>query len=188
MNINGTISETKSLSGSITPQKQLGGSVSGKQQYVGNITQTLLRGVGIKSIEQIASSIESNGENIVEIALTDGSRYRYSVYNGKQGQQGDQGFPGKSPYFNKSDKRWYEWDDTINSYVPSTFEGAMGISEPATPNTLGAIKVGENLKITDEGVLSVDTSSSIYDDNTKPITSAAVYKEIGNIGALLQTI
>lgn len=105
-----------------------------------------------------------------------------------KGDKGDQGDSGKSPYYNKDDERWYEWDDTIQSYVPSQFEGGKGISDPATPDTLGAIKVGDNLKITEEGVLSVDTSSSIYDDNTKPITSAAVYKEVGNIEALLQTI
>lgn len=59
---------------------------------------------------------------------------------------------------------------------------------PATAETLGLIKVGENLKITEEGVLSVDTATQVEQDNTKPITSAAVHVEIGNIDVLLKTI
>lgn len=57
----------------------------------------------------------------------------------------------------------------------------------ATEDTLGVIKVGSNLKILD-GVLSVDTASLVQQDNTKPITSAAVYTELGNIEALLGAI
>lgn len=59
---------------------------------------------------------------------------------------------------------------------------------PATTETLGLIKVGENLKITEDGVLSVDTATQVEQDNTKPITSAAVHTEIGNIDVLLKTI
>ena len=36
--------------------------------------------------------------------------------------------------------------------------------------------------------LSVDTATTVDEDNTKPITSAAVFTEIGNINALLETI
>lgn len=36
--------------------------------------------------------------------------------------------------------------------------------------------------------LSVDTADAVERDNTKPITSAGVYLEIGNINALLATI
>ena len=59
---------------------------------------------------------------------------------------------------------------------------------PATAETLGIIKVGENLTITEDGVLSVDTATEVEQDNTKPITSAAVHTEIGNIDVLLKTI
>ena len=38
------------------------------------------------------------------------------------------------------------------------------------------------------GVLSVNRATAVEKDNTLPITSAAVYTEIGNIDALLQTI
>lgn len=60
--------------------------------------------------------------------------------------------------------------------------------KPATSDTLGGIMVGNGLKITDTGLLSVDTADQVEQDNTKPITSAAVYTEVGNINALLATI
>ena len=62
------------------------------------------------------------------------------------------------------------------------------ILRPATAETLGGIIVGEDLRITQSGVLSVIKADKAEQDNTRPITSAAVYTEIGNIDALLQTI
>lgn len=50
------------------------------------------------------------------------------------------------------------------------------------------LKAGENINITDDGVISVLTAPNVEKDNTKPITSAAVYTEVGNINVLLQTI
>lgn len=74
-------------------------------------------------------------------------------------------------------------------------EGFDGLSSvqidaiaPATEYTLGCIIVGEDLQITPEGVLSVQKATSVEADNTRPITSAAVYTEVGNINALLATI
>lgn len=50
------------------------------------------------------------------------------------------------------------------------------------------VKAGNGLKIAKDGILSVDTADKAEKDNTKPITSASVYLEIGNINALLATI
>lgn len=58
----------------------------------------------------------------------------------------------------------------------------------ASSDALGVIKVGNNLTITEDGVLSVDTIGVIEEDNTKPVTSGAVYMEIGNIEVLLGAI
>lgn len=58
----------------------------------------------------------------------------------------------------------------------------------ATEDSLGAVIVGDNLSITQAGRLSVLTAPDAEEDNTRPITSAAVYTEIGNINALLATI
>lgn len=56
-------------------------------------------------------------------------------------------------------------------------------ANPPTP-----VKAGNGLKIAQDGTLSVDTADKAEKDNTKPITSASVYLEIGNINALLATI
>lgn len=45
----------------------------------------------------------------------------------------------------------------------------------------------ETLKLED-GILSVNTADVVEEDNTLPITSAAVYETVGNINALLATI
>lgn len=49
-------------------------------------------------------------------------------------------------------------------------------------------KVGNGLKIVDGDTLAVDAATAVEQDNTKPVTSGAVYTEVGNINALLATI
>lgn len=80
--------------------------------------------------------------------------------------------------------------DVDGNAVAQTWSGggAGGTLIPATETSLGGIIVGGNLKITEEGVLSVDTADDAEGDNTRPITSAAVYTQIGNIEVLLGTI
>ena len=58
----------------------------------------------------------------------------------------------------------------------------------ATHDTIGGIKIGNNLRISDDGVLSVETAAAAEQDNTLPITSAAVYTAVGNIEVRLSTI
>lgn len=58
----------------------------------------------------------------------------------------------------------------------------------ASQTVLGGVMVGQNLSVSQNGVLSVTTTSEVAEDNTKPITSAAVYATIGNINALLSKI
>lgn len=49
------------------------------------------------------------------------------------------------------------------------------------------VKTDETLIVKD-GVLRVNTTNDAESDNTLPITSAGVYAQLGNIGALLETI
>jgi hypothetical protein len=51
----------------------------------------------------------------------------------------------------------------------------------------GGYAIGDGLKV-ENGKLSVDTATAAEQDNTKPITSGAVYTTVGNINALLATI
>lgn len=53
----------------------------------------------------------------------------------------------------------------------------------------GGYTIGDGLKLdAATNTLSVDTAATVEKDNTKPVTSAAVYTEVGNINALLSTI
>lgn len=58
----------------------------------------------------------------------------------------------------------------------------------ATTEKAGIVAVGKNLSITEDGVLSVDTTDNAEQDNTKPITSAGVNLVVGNINAILAII
>lgn len=88
--------------------------------------------------------------------------------------------PGKNGY-------WLIWDTDKGAYVESELavSGGMGF---ATPDSAGIIKVGKNLSISEDGVLSVITTDTAQQDNTKPITSAGVYTLAGNIEVLLAAL
>ena len=88
--------------------------------------------------------------------------------------------PGKNGY-------WLIWDTDKGAYVESELavSGGMGF---ATPDSAGIIKVGKNLAISEDGVLSVITTDTAQQDNTKPITSAGVYTLAGNIEVLLAAL
>lgn len=50
-------------------------------------------------------------------------------------------------------------------------------------------QIGAGLKLDEKtNTLSVDTADVVEQDNTKPVTSAAVHTEIGNIEALLAAL
>lgn len=76
-------------------------------------------------------------------------------------------------------------DDYLEQNPPS---GGITEIPIATHDTIGGIKVGDNLRISDDGVLSVVTADTAEQDNTLPITSAAVYTAVGNIEVRLSTI
>lgn len=80
-----------------------------------------------------------------------------------------------------------EVDPTVPSWVKEiTQKDIDRWNEGGTGGT--TLTAGENINITDDGVISVLTAPNVEKDNTKPITSAAVYTEVGNINVLLQTI
>lgn len=78
---------------------------------------------------------------------------------------------------------WTKNEDTAQWADPQG--GGAGSWNELTGKPFNSI--GENLKVVN-GVLSVDTAPNVEQDNTKPITSAAVYVEVGNINALLALI
>lgn len=57
----------------------------------------------------------------------------------------------------------------------------------ATAEKAGVVRVGANLLV-EGGVLRVDTAENVEQDNTRPVTSAAVHTQLGNVEALLKNI
>lgn len=78
--------------------------------------------------------------------------------------------------------------DKTNEALEKIKEQGTGAQTPATKDTLGLVIVGDNLNITKEGVLSVNVATKAEQDNTQPISSAAVNTLVGDINALLQLI
>ena len=71
-------------------------------------------------------------------------------------------------------------------YNPDT--GAYEESDIPLPDGGGmGYEIGSGLKVTGN-TLEVDTATDVEQDNTRPITSAAVYTTVGNIEILLGTI
>lgn len=52
----------------------------------------------------------------------------------------------------------------------------------------GTLEIGDNLYYREDGKLDVLTTDKMEKDNTRPITSAAVEVQVGNINSLLETI
>lgn len=78
--------------------------------------------------------------------------------------------------------------DSKDNLVAAINEAAQRGGGSATAEKLGLVRIGKNLTITKDGVLSVDTADAVEKDNTKPVTSAAVHVEIGNIEVLLAAL
>ena len=74
--------------------------------------------------------------------------------------------------------------NAVNKYLT---ENPISV-DIATTEKAGIVAVGKNLSITEDGVLSVDTTDNAEQDNTKPITSAGVNLVVGNINAILAII
>lgn len=69
------------------------------------------------------------------------------------------------------------------SQMNAGFSGGVPLGGGACYNIGSGLKLDETTN-----TLSVDVAHDAEKDNTNPITSAAVYTEIGNIDALLKTI
>lgn len=66
---------------------------------------------------------------------------------------------------------------------------SFNVSVRADGGSGGGYNIGSGLKLDAEtNTISVDTAEIVEKDNTKPVTSAAVFAEVGNINALLATI
>lgn len=79
--------------------------------------------------------------------------------------------------------------DDLKTYNKGNLVDAINEARSSGGGTGGGYNIGDGLKMDpDTNTLSVDTADKVEQDNTKPVTSAAVYTEVGNINALLATI
>lgn len=79
--------------------------------------------------------------------------------------------------------------DDLKTYNKDTLVAAINEARNSGGGTGGGYNIGSGLKLDAKtNTLSVDTAVAVEKDNTKPVTSAAVYTEVGNINALLATI
>ena len=77
----------------------------------------------------------------------------------------------------------------LKTYNKGNLVAAINEARNSGGGSGGGYQIGPGLKLDAEtNTLSVDTAAAVEKDNTKPVTSAAVYTEIGNINALLATI
>lgn len=80
--------------------------------------------------------------------------------------------------------------DDLQTYNKGNLVDAINEARNSGGGSGGAgYTIGDGLKLdAATNTLSVDTAAAVEKDNTKPVTSAAVYTEVGNINALLETI
>ena len=79
--------------------------------------------------------------------------------------------------------------DDLKTYNKGNLVDAINEARSSGGSGGGGYTIGPGLKLdAATNTLSVDTAAAVEKDNTKPVTSAAVYTEVGNINALLATI
>ena len=79
--------------------------------------------------------------------------------------------------------------DDLKTYNKDNLVAAINEARSSGGSGGGGYTIGDGLKLdAATNTLSVDTAEAVEKDNTKPVTSAAVYTEVGNINALLATI
>ena len=79
--------------------------------------------------------------------------------------------------------------DDLKTYNKGNLVAAINEARQSGGGSGGGYTIGDGLKLdAATNTLSVDTAAAVEKDNTKPVTSAAVYTEVGNINALLATI
>lgn len=116
------------------------------------------------------------GRGVKDAAVNESGHLILTMTDGKTIDVGDvTGAPGLTPYI----KDGYWWIGDENTGVPAMGSGGGGG---------GMIYQGSDSIRINGNVISVITANNVEEDNTLPVTSAAVYVEIGNIDTLLQTI
>lgn len=101
---------------------------------------------------------------------------------------GDQGADPTLPIWAQLQSQIGDLDD-LKTHNKGNLVDAINEARSSGGSGGGGYTIGDGLKLdAATNTLSVDTAAAVEKDNTKPVTSAAVYTEVGNINALLATI
>ena len=101
---------------------------------------------------------------------------------------GDPGADPTLPIWAQLQRQIGDLDD-LQTYNKGNLVDAINEARSSGGSGGGGYTIGDGLKLdAATNTLSVDTAEIVEKDNTKPVTSAAVYTEVGNINALLATI
>ena len=101
---------------------------------------------------------------------------------------GDPGADPTLPVWAQLQKQIGDLDD-LKTYNKGNLVDAINEARSSGGSGGEGYTIGDGLKLdAATNTLSVDTAAAVEKDNTKPVTSAAVYTEVGNINALLATI
>lgn len=141
------------------------------------------------SIMSIEKSSQSGTTSTYTITMSDGQTFDFEVQadKGEKGDKGDTGATGpKGPQGEPGPA-----GIVVQETEPTGPEHPVWVNPKGggSGGSGGGYNIGSGLKLDAKtNTLSVDTAEAVEKDNTKPVTSAAVYTEVGNINALLATI
>lgn len=142
------------------------------------------------SIMSIEKSSQSGTTSTYTITMSDGQTFDFEVQadKGEKGDKGDTGATGpKGPQGEQGPAGIVVQETEPTGPEHPVWVNPKGSSSGGSGG--GGYTIGDGLKLdAATNTLSVDTAEIVEKDNTKPVTSAAVYTEVGNINALLATI
>ena len=126
-----------------------------------------------------------NPNYTLSIFYTDGTSMTTDPIRGEKGEKGDKGDPGQDGAPGTTDYNYLTNHPSINNVE---LVGNLSFEDLGIDVWPNGGSTGDILMKGDNGAVWETPANSAQQDNTKPITSAAVYTEIGNINALLATI
>jgi len=156
-------------------------TLSGVLSRVGVVSGAV--GVGALVLNDYALSIEEieNGHRLIVRRGTEVQTM--DVMNGGPGADGPEGPPGVSPTITITETAAGHRVTVTDVNGSQSFDVLNGTGGGPAYN------IGDGLLLdADTNTLSVDIADDAEADNTRPISSAAVYTQVGNIEILLKTI
>ena len=130
-----------------------------------------LRGVGIQKIEQISSSTDSLGANVIRVTLDDGSFYDYTVRNGDRGPAGSI-WIGTSAPPDDSYSIWLNPSGMVSGYVGAN-QGAENAGRVLAVGEDGVVIPREETPYTlpqaSQDALGGVKADSVEETDTQPV-------------------